>query len=311
MNAESAGNMPHTEGVGTPNAGSDDTPGSVLRRERERRGWSVQQAAEDLHLDVWMVEALEGNRFLALGAPVYAKGHLRKYALLLALDPEDIMRRYRAMNDTPVVPTPQPTTSALPSHEQSRSWIKRSAIGGAVALVLLLAVWIGVRVTSNSQQAPAGASAPTDAPTQADDPPPPTAAPVASVPATTSPAASATVATASAPAPTASTSRAPLEARSGANGSVPPAQAAGAITLRLQFSEPSWVEVYDANDQRLMYDMGIAGRSRTLSGTPPLRVVLGLASGVTAEVNGAAIVVPRRAGREQARFAVDANGVVR
>ena len=62
-----------------------DTPGGMLRAERQRRGHSVQYAAEDLHLDVWVIEALEANRFEALGAPVYAKGHLRKYAMLLGL----------------------------------------------------------------------------------------------------------------------------------------------------------------------------------------------------------------------------------
>ena len=59
------------------------TPGMLLRRERERRALSVQQAAEDLHLDTWMVDAIEADRFVALGAPVYAKGHLKKYAALV------------------------------------------------------------------------------------------------------------------------------------------------------------------------------------------------------------------------------------
>ena len=40
---------------------STDTPGGLLRAERERRGYSVQYAAEDLHLDVWVIEALEAE----------------------------------------------------------------------------------------------------------------------------------------------------------------------------------------------------------------------------------------------------------
>ncbi len=59
------------------------SPGELLRRERERRMLSLQRAAEDLHLDTVTVEAIESDRFQALGAPVYAKGHLRKYATLL------------------------------------------------------------------------------------------------------------------------------------------------------------------------------------------------------------------------------------
>ena len=55
-------------------AAGPDTPGGMLRAERERRGYSVQHAAEDLHLDAWVIEAIEANRFEALGAPVYAEG---------------------------------------------------------------------------------------------------------------------------------------------------------------------------------------------------------------------------------------------
>ena len=78
-------------------AAGPDTPGGMLRAERERRGYSMQQAAEDLHLDVWVIEAIEANRFVALGAPVYAKGHLRKYATLLGLSPATVLERYEAL----------------------------------------------------------------------------------------------------------------------------------------------------------------------------------------------------------------------
>ena len=84
-----------------------DTPGGMLRAERERRGYSVQYAAEDLHLDVWVIEALEANRFAALGAPVYAKGHLRRYAMLLGLAPATVLERYEALSGTPLEPTPR------------------------------------------------------------------------------------------------------------------------------------------------------------------------------------------------------------
>ena len=98
-----------------------DTPGECCARERERRGYSVQQAAEDLHLDAWMIEAIEANRFVALGAPVYAKGHLRKYAALLGLSPANVLERYEALGDTPVVPTPIPATMSAPAQRRAAS----------------------------------------------------------------------------------------------------------------------------------------------------------------------------------------------
>jgi cytoskeleton protein RodZ len=78
----------------------------------------------------------------------------------------------------------------------------------------------------------------------------------------------------------------------------------------LEFSDTSWTEVYDARGNRLMFDNGIAGRTRTLTGVAPLRVTVGLASGVKLEVNGQPAVIPRRTGRESARFTVAADGAV-
>lgn len=96
-----------------PPASPSKSPGELLREERIRRKLSVQQAAEDLHLDVRSVEALEANDFKVLGPPVYAKGHLRKYALLLGLGPEFILQRYTALVGAPEVPPPIPAAVAL------------------------------------------------------------------------------------------------------------------------------------------------------------------------------------------------------
>ena len=80
-------------------------PGEALRRARELQGLSVQQAAERLNLDVVAVEALESDRFEALGAPVFAKGHLRRYAGLLGLQSDEVLASY----DRSPAPHGQPT----------------------------------------------------------------------------------------------------------------------------------------------------------------------------------------------------------
>jgi cytoskeleton protein RodZ len=56
------------------------------------------------------------------------------------------------------------------------------------------------------------------------------------------------------------------------------------VTLR--YSADSWTEVYDASGARLFYDVGAANSVQTVVGTPPMRVVLGNASGVSVEYNG-------------------------
>jgi cytoskeleton protein RodZ len=79
------------------------------------------------------------------------------------------------------------------------------------------------------------------------------------------------------------------------------------VTLR--FAADSWAEVYDANGQRLFYDVGAAKSSRALSGVPPLRVVLGNASGVSLNINGRRARVPASVLREDgAEFTIDRSG---
>jgi cytoskeletal protein RodZ len=77
------------------------------------------------------------------------------------------------------------------------------------------------------------------------------------------------------PTPSATASTTPPLARTGNQAQV---------TLR--YSADSWTEVYDASGARLFYDVGAANSVQTVVGTPPLRVVLGNASGVAVEFNG-------------------------
>src|SRR4030095_7013932 len=93
-------------------AAEPDTPGGMLRAERERRGYSVQHAAEEMHLDTRVIAALEANRFEELGARVYARGHLRKYATILGLSPAMVLSRYETLGGLSADPTPVPTTLA-------------------------------------------------------------------------------------------------------------------------------------------------------------------------------------------------------
>lgn len=70
--------------------GRVDAPGLQLTAARERAGWSLLQVADKLHLDVSTVRALEADDFAALGALVYARGHLRRYGELLGLPAGEI-----------------------------------------------------------------------------------------------------------------------------------------------------------------------------------------------------------------------------
>ena len=256
------------------------TPGELLRRERERRSITLQQAAEDLHLDTKVVEAIEANRFELLGAPVYARGHLRKYAQLVGLSPQFIIQRYEALTDRPAVPTPVPASASTVTSVVLERRSYKGPFWLAVALIALALGWWLLTMFN--------AAKPTEEPAV-------TVEPAADASTTSEPVAL------------------PVEPVSSAVPMIAAANAAPVasdVRLRLQYSDASWTEIYDASGKRLMFGLGESGRARVVSGTPPLRVTLGNASVVTVQVNDSAVVVPRQAKRDSARFMIAANGAV-
>src|SRR5258708_7393797 len=91
--------------------------GPRLKAERERRGLSSQKAADELHLDGWVIDALEADDYERIGPSVYAKGHLRRYAALLELPSAEIMAGYESRAQAPRPPAAAaatPSTGATP-----------------------------------------------------------------------------------------------------------------------------------------------------------------------------------------------------
>lgn len=287
---------------------ADATPGVLLKRERERAALTVRQAAEDLHLDAWIIEAIEANRFLALGAPVYAKGHLRKYATRLGLSVEDIFARYEALQDRPHEADPIPTAVATPIRPPRRSlkgplWIAALIAVAAVLGYLAFELFMPQRAPSPTlAAAPTSDSvAPANVETTSDED-------LQSAPAEPAPE----------PQPqssddVATTTASTRNAEAGPSTAEPSAPTSGAapVTVRLEFTGESWTEVYDATGARLLFGMGTPQRVRTLVGVPPIQVNLGAASAVSMQINGESVVIPRREGRESARFTIDADGNLR
>jgi cytoskeleton protein RodZ len=268
-------------------AAEPDTPGGMLRVGRERRGYSVQHAAEELHLDIRVIEALEANRFEALGAPVYARGHLRKYATLLGLSPATVLQRYEAFGGTPADPTPIPTALVTPVRVVERRRGSKLPLWIAAAIVIVAGLAWLVFELLQARGMVSGTRSEAIAPA------------VPQQPTVNEP-----VAQAAAPAP------APTLPRDAGEGREE-AKTAAELRLRLEFTEPSWTEIYDGSGKRLMFDMGTPGRVRTVAGVPPLHVSLGLASAVNAQVGERPIVIPRRAGRDGAKFVIEADGSVK
>jgi len=85
-----------SEATGPAQAATALGLGERLRSARKARALAVSQVAEALHLEESMVLALEEERFEVLGAPVFVRGHLRRYAQLVGLAPDAMLEAYRA-----------------------------------------------------------------------------------------------------------------------------------------------------------------------------------------------------------------------
>jgi len=279
------------------------SPGARLRREREARGLTQQQVADTLNLDPMVVNALEANDFAALGAPVFVKGHLRRYAALLGLAEDETVAAYERSKLQVHEPTlvPKSRLEMAPVRGKPR-W--PLVMGGAVSF--LAAAALIAYLSENGLPWADGSDAPADASLPALTPEAASATrPVAAAGTPDDPAAAAatTDATSSATTPAATTTD---------PASPPPALQPGQVSLQLRFNADSWVEVFDGAGRAVIYDLGKAGSERTVTGTAPLSVTIGNAGAVTMATNGRPVTLPSPApGELLARFSIGPDGSLR
>ncbi len=304
----------------------DPMPGDLLSAARKKKEWTVGRVAQDLNLDETVIDALEANRFEDLGAPVFARGHLRKYARLLEIEPSTVLEAYVAIEGIETAPPVVAEGSSLPKATRAPTEINGRLI--LISLVVLAAAILVWRMLTTLEQS--------ESPTalqQAD--PVIVQEPDATLPVSTPrPAEVATPSADSSPDTDMPGEETPLKQESPAvvpptaaetddqsDDSVAPreeplateaqaqpaAAAAGGIRLELSLVADSWIEVRDSAGQRLLYELGREGRRRIATGNPPLRVFLGNADGVQITVNGNPYAIPdsSRLGRT-ARFTISA-----
>lgn len=275
---------------GDGEAAAGPVAGERLAEARRLKQISLPDVARQLHLDEPRVQALEENRFDVLGAPVFAKGYLRKYAKLVGVSIDDVMSDYYTLNRATGAP---PVVG--PPRRRSRDIDPMPWIIGLIVVLLLAGVafwWLqrepgepqaaGLREQVQSTQlerraAPQREADADEGQAEAESPPPSEG---------TSPA----VSPASAPEPAASetgaaANDAPVR-ETAARVIQRPSATRGDIELRLAYSGDCWTEVTDADGRRLFFDLGTAGRTVTVEGAPPIRVLVGNEENVRLTVDG-------------------------
>ena len=237
--------------------------GERLGQARREQQISVLDVAKELHLDEPKVRALERNDFDVLGAPVFAKGHLRKYAQLVGVSEDDLFADYYAMT----------RTSSMPPLIVGRKKVGREFSPGpwiAIVVVVIVAAaaywWFVVRESASPDPAPQS-SVESDAPVVLavalpGDEPSITEEPTVSEP-------------------------------------VQQLLPDGHMNLSVSFSGDCWTEISDADGRSLFVELARSGKTVQLTGKAPMSVLFGAVDNVSVQVNGGNYSLPSPASADR------------
>ncbi len=318
MTLEEGSNQMHD-----PARGGTASPvgGERLAETRRARGISVYEIAKELHIDEPKVRALEENRFDVLGAPVFAKGHMRKYAELVGVPVDDVLADYSQLNRSAGAPPVVGAPRKEPREISIGPWVS----GIVVILVGAFAAWwwFNLEQTVERVTVQPATLAPFEAerengpserendssgrengPSELQDDPSPDVDDSAPPPddEATADLAEEPLAFAGEPAPEPQFGLVVAE-QMPSDGNV---AVGSSVELVLSFTGDCWTEVTDATGRLLYYDLGMEGRSVTLNGAEPLGVLLGNSSNVSVRVNGFDYSIPaaNRRGNNTARLTI-------
>jgi cytoskeleton protein RodZ len=281
------------------------TAGALLVAAREAAGLSIEAVAQQLKLAPRQVRALEEGDYTHLPGRTFVRGFARNYARLVRLDPEKVLGALAAgaTASTLAAPTLQPTAPTigeLPTSDHAKpGWTRWAIPVTLAAIVAAAAVYEWSRPAGDGR--PVGGSA---APgTGGHSAAPPAAQDRSAVP-LANPVAAGASAPEAIPLQAPAAVPAPSAAPAGAAPAAIPVGSAPASDqpLTLSFRDYSWTEVRDRDGRVLLSGMNPGGTAQSLSGTPPLDLVIGNASDVSVTYRGQPVDLAPHTRQNVARF---------
>ena len=288
----------------TPEAKADGPLGGErLAEARRAKQISVLEIAKELHVEEAKIRALENNDFDVLGAPVFAKGHLKKYSQLVGVDHDDVLADYYRLTRSQEMPP------VIVNRKKPRREVSPGPLMAAIAVVVLaaLAYWMLVERPIVTPPVPGDATSST-APEAALPPEPELTADSVLVEGSDADAGADEAGTDEDPAaeqtpeelPVQPPADEPEELAAEAEQqpppvvveTAPPAASENDVRLSVTFLGDCWTEITDASGRRLFFQLGRSGRTVNVSGPGPLSVLFGDVDNVDMRVNGEDFTIP-------------------
>lgn len=136
--------------------------GPALRKAREHRGLTLDEAARDTKLRTDLLSALEDESFDALLGDVYVRGALRTYAQYLGLSPDKVVAAYARHAEDPE-PPPPPRKMGRIEQAMAAARIRDNQKFLLLAAACLLVILLAVGLLRRDSGAPPPAAIPTGA----------------------------------------------------------------------------------------------------------------------------------------------------
>ncbi|OCW96834.1 RodZ domain-containing protein [Alishewanella sp. HH-ZS] len=290
--------------------------GQTLRQEREKRQLSLEQAAQQLKLRVEILHNLELDQPDKAILPTFMRGYLKSYARFLKLPEQALLIRFEQQHQVKSAPVKTMRTFSNRSAKQ-RTEARYMWLTWLIVLVLLvsLAVWFWQSARENKllqSDALPGPAQTVIAPTPLlVSEPPPGAVEVATVEpevteVTTAVAETLTELDVTALPPAAQQQLEQL------NQALQQEEAVSAVSeqppqslhdrLKMTFSDNCWIDVLDANGDRIAFGTKQAGYVMELNAKGPFVITLGNPGVVSIELNDQPYDMSRFPGNRVAKF---------
>lgn len=279
---------------------SQMSAGDMLREAREAHGLHIDVVAAALKVSVQKLEALENDDIDALPDPVFARALAASVSRALKIDPAAVLAKLPGAQRAGLADADRTISTNLRSNAaragRDGGWRPSSTLMGVVVLLLIGAAALFWLPQSALDQLNASFSRMTSG--SGDTRPEPDAPVAAQAPGTV---VESVVASAQ---PMASPAPATAPAVAGSPTSDGGSAGSGDVLVFVARAD-SWITVTEAGGKQLLRRTVSTGETVGLSGTLPLTVVVGRASGIDVQVRGKAFdLAPVTKGGGVARFEV-------